>query len=750
MPEGLNMRRSWLGVLLAALTCSSSVAQQKPAVPEAQAPTKSEGTPTKGRPTIGVALEGGGALGEAHIGVLKWFEEHHIPIDYLAGTSMGALVGGMYATGKSADEIDKVVANANWSLLLGGETPYQDLSFRRKEDARDIPNSIEIGLKNGPTLPPGLNSGHQVNLLIDQETLPYSTIRSFDELPIPFRCVSTELLSGKQYVFETGSLSDAMRSSMSIPGVFAPVRIRNQVFVDGGLVDNLPTDVVREMGADVVIAVHLQISPTTEKEIQSAFSILGRSVELVIAQTEIRGMAGADLIVKADVEKFSTSDYQRTADLVAAGYAAAEEKAAVLKPYEMDDAAWVAYLREKESRIRTRIGVPQFVRVVGVGGEELLNLEKYLGPLAGKPVDVKHLDQMLTRLAGVGRYDSITYTMIQDDGQDGLLIRVHEKSYAPPSLRPSFEVDATQTDNVTFTLASRLTFMDVAGYRSEWRTDIQVGETYGIRSELYRPIAPFSKWFFAPIVDASEKAFFVYGRTNPRADYRIDNAQGEFDLGYAFSRFSEIRVGYQIGYTDASLRLGTPDFNSYQGRAGALHMRYILDHTNDAVIPTNGYYFQSNFYYYDTFPHATQSFPLLDMTAQYFQQVFHRDSIFLIANGGTTFDYPHTGVPQFFLGGVGRLTAYGLNELEGNQYFLGRSGYLRKVFTLPQFVGGQVYAVGYAEVGKIYGDPFPAPRLSGDGAAGLLAETAFGPVFIGGSVGDSGHSKWFFQLGRVF
>ena len=745
------MHRSILGALLAALSCSLCLAQDIPSTPAAPPQQKTDAKPNgKGRLTIGVALEGGGALGEAHIGVLKWFEEHHIPIDYLAGTSMGALVGGLYATGKSADQIDAVVTNANWPLLLSGGTPYRDLSFRRKEDARDIPNSIEIGLKNGPALPPGLNSGHEVNLFIDRETLPYSTIKSFDELPIPFRCVSTELVSGKQYVFDSGSLSDAMRSSMSIPGVFAPVRIRNQIFVDGGLVDNLPTDVVRRMGADVVIAVHLQISPPTAKEIQSAFSILGRSVALLIAATEIRGMEGADLIVKADVEKYSTMDYQKTADLVAAGYAAAEEKAALLKPYELNDADWAEYLWEKDSRVRTHVGVPQFVRVVGVGGESLLNLEKFLGPLAGKPVDTQKMDQMLTRLAGVGRYDSITYTMIQDEGQDGLLIRVHEKSYAPPSLRPGFLVDGTQTDNVTYTLQSRLTFMDLAGYRSEWRTDLNFGETYGIRSELYRPFAPFARWFFAPIVDASESTFFVYGRTNPRAIYRLDRVLGEFDVGYAIDRFSEIRVGYGLGFTDAGLRLGSPDFSSFNGRVGAFHMRYILDHTNEAVIPTRGYYLRSNFFYYDTFPNATEAFPLLEATAQYFQPVFKRDSIFLLASGGTTFAYPNTGVPQFFLGGVGRLSAYGLNELEGNQYFLSRFGYLKKVFTLPPFVGKQVYAISYGEIGKMYGDPFPAPRLSGDGAAGLLAETALGPVFIGGSVGDTGHAKWFFQLGRVF
>lgn len=735
------------------LPCFAQEKPQEPQKPEQPLTTKpvspTEKPVPQTRPTIGVALEGGGALGEAHIGVLKWFEDHHIPIDYLAGTSMGGLVGGLYATGKSADQLRQIVQDAKWSLLLGGETPYQDLSFRRKEDSRDIPNSIQVGLKNGATLPPGLNSGHQVNLLIDKETLPYSGIASFDDLPIPFRCVSTEIVSGKAYVFNSGSLSDAMRATMSIPGVFAPVRRDNQIFVDGGMVDNLPTDVVRKMGANVVIGVHLQIAPVAAKEIQSAFAILGRSVELVIAETEIRGMAGADLIVKANVENFTTTDYDKTEQLFNAGYAAAEEKAQVLKAYELDDKAWAEYLREKTARIRSKIDVPQFLKVEGVTGDAALNVQKFMAPVVGKPIDQPYLEQLLTRLTGIGLYDSVTYDIIHEDGKDGLVIFVHEKSYAPPTLRPGVFIDGTQTDDVTFTAGARLTFMDVAGYRSEWRTDFQFGQTYGVATDLYRPFTPLGKWFFDPFLLARQYTFLLYKMSDPRADYRMDDVLGGADIGYAISRFSEFRVGYGEGYKHEFLRLGTPEFASNSGRVGGLHARYTLDHTNDPVIPTRGYYLQSNFSYFDTYPGATEAFPTLTTTVQLFQPV-HQDSIFLIGSGGSTFGYRGTGDPQFFLGGVGRLSAYGLNELLGNQYFVGRVGYLRKIFTLPTFVGKNVYLIGYGEVGKMYDDPFGAPRLSGDGAGGLIADTAFGPIFIGGSAGDTGHHKWFFQLGRVF
>jgi len=217
-------------VLLTASLCSLiAVAQNEP-------------QPAPKRLTIGVALEGGGALGIAHIGVLRWFEQHHIPIDYISGNSMGALVGGMYATGKSPDELERVVKGMDWPLVLGGGTPYPDLSFRRKEDLAAVQSEVVIGFKHGATLPSGFSAGHQINLVIDRETLAYSSVKSFDDLPIPFRCVSTELISGKAHVFSTGPIGLAMRSSMSLPGIFAPIHDGDRIYVDGSLVDNLPTD----------------------------------------------------------------------------------------------------------------------------------------------------------------------------------------------------------------------------------------------------------------------------------------------------------------------------------------------------------------------------------------------------------------------------------------------------------------------------------------------------------------------------
>jgi NTE family protein len=751
MRSFISMSAISLALLLTTVTV---IAQEKPSnpepVPRPVSVTPSAAKPAaSSRPSIGVALEGGGALGLAHIGVLKWFEEHHIPVDYLAGTSMGGLVGGLYSTGKSANDLENIVNQTDWSLLLRGGTPFRDLSFRRKEDAREVPNSIRIGLRNGPALPPGLNTGQQISLLIDRQTLAYSTIRSFDELPIPFRCVATELVSGKAFVFEDGSLSRAMRATMSIPGVFDPVREGNKVFVDGGLVDNLPTDVVRKMGAEVVIAIHLQISSTSAEELQSAFAILGRSVRIKIAETELRGMEGADLVVRADVQDYSTMDYDKSGPLVQRGYEAAQQKARFLKPFALDDAAWAEYMQEKKSRLRSYIGTPQFVKVEGVDPVAQRDIEGYLLPLIGVPVNTEDVDSHLNRLTGLGRYSAATYRMVHEDGRDGLLVIVSEKTYAPPVLLPSFIVDGSEPQDVTFTFGARIVAMDVLGERSELRTDIQFGESYGLQSELYLPFTRMSQWFFQPFLGGQQTTFNIYEKTDPLAVYRLDQVLGGADVGYTFNRFNQISVGYGVGYKGASLRLGQPEFSSYNGRVGALQFRYVRDHTNEPIIPTEGYLLESKFYYYDTSPGATEAFPSLDLYASYFRPLWEKGSMFFIARGGSTFGSQGTGVPQFFLGGPGHLSAYGLNELFGNQYFLGRTGYLRRIFSLPPFVGREVYLYGAGEVGKMYNDP-RAPRLSGDGVVGLIVETLFGPVLIGGSVGDTGHHKWFFQLGRVF
>jgi NTE family protein len=749
------MRGSPQALIFLLLLFSFSAAQETPASqaspvsPSTPATTGKTKPPSKARLKIGVALEGGGALGLAHIGVLQWFEDHHIPIDFLAGTSMGGLVGGLYATGKSPQQLHRLVEAQNWDVILGGGLPYEDLSFRRKEDQVAFPNSILLGLRKGLVLPGGLNAGQQISLLIDRETLAYSGVQSFDDLPTPFRCVATDLVTGKQAVFKDGSLSRAMRATMAIPGLFSPIRDGEHVYVDGGLVGNLPTDVVRDMGADIVIGVHLQTSPAEAEKIQSLFSILGRSIDVVVAGNEIRGLAGADLVVKVELQDFSSLDYTKSKEIIDRGTEAASQKSRLLESYALDDDAWAQYREGRKAHQKSDIPVPQFVKVQGASPVAEENIERFLRSQAGQPIDTNRLEGLLTRLTGIGRYDTAGYQITERNGQQGLLVTMHEKLYAPPTLQLGFEVDGAESNDVDFTLATRLTFLDVAGYRSEWRTDFIFGNTYGVESELYRPFSPASKWFFSPHAGASSSAFKIYRKSDPLAEYRLNGVQIGGDIGYGFSRFSEVRFGYEVGTLAARLRLGTPEFSSLSGRTGASRFRWLYDHTDDPVIPRSGVNAESNFRWYDTSPGQTNSFPVAEARIGYFKPITQPASLFVVAEGGTTFGSTSNGYPQFFLGGSNRLSAYGTNELFGDQFYFFRAGYLHDLLTLPPLAGKKVYAIAAYEFGKMYGFP-NASRFPNDFALGVLAETAVGPLVFGGSVGDSGHRKWFFQLGRVF
>jgi len=349
------------------------------------------------RPKIGLALEGGGALGLAHIGVLKWFEEHHIPVDYVAGTSMGGLVGGFYATGMSPDELKALIESMDWRKILSDRTPYEDLAFRRKEDQRAYPNSLVFGLRNGLNLPAGLNAGHQIGLLIDRVTLPYDQVPSFDSLPVPFRCVATDLVSRKPYVFKDGSLAAALRATMSIPGAFSPVHDGKAVFVDGGLLDNLPTDVVRQMGAEIVIAVHFEIAPPEARNIRSVFTVLDQSVHVVVENNELHSLEQADAVVSVPLAEFHSVDYAKSAQIMQRGYDAANSRARLLEAFALGTVDWQEHRNVREARKQSDVPTPQFIEVEGTNAHEATDVIRYVIRFQGKPLDPAKLDEFLLR-----------------------------------------------------------------------------------------------------------------------------------------------------------------------------------------------------------------------------------------------------------------------------------------------------------------------------------------------------------------
>ena len=739
--------RCCLAIFLSGFVCAHAAFGQESSVPQ----DSSASPRSPGRPTIGLVLEGGGALGLAHAGALRWFEENHIPIDYIAGTSMGGLVGGFYATGMSAAEIEDFIKNTNWTRSLRNELPYQARSFRRKEDQRDYPNDLEFGLKGGINFPSGFNSGQQVGLILDRVALPYSDLKSFDELPTPFRCVATDLVSGEPKIFDSGSLSEALRSTMSLPAIFSPVRRDGHIYVDGGLIENLPVDVAKAMGADIVIAVHLETEPLNPKESLSAFSVLQRSISVVISANELESMKKADILVRVHTEKYTALDFQASKELMDLGYAGTNEKAALLKKLSLNQQDWDQYIEQRKSRQRP-VPIPQFIEVTGTAPVIAQGIERSLADNVGKPVNFHRIDSDLTDVTGLGRFARAGFQLTKRDGQEGLLVRADEKPYAPPTVNPLFIIDGSDYTDVRFSLGARVTFHDIGGFGSELRNDVIAGTSYGASSEYYHPLNWFSHFFVAPRGFATSQPFDIYLDDTRISTYRENILGGGLDFGVAANRFSELRFGYQAGHLSLNRSIGIPGLlTNVSGRQGFTRLRYILDHTDDPTLPRQGYLLQSRFEFYDANPGATEHFPLAELRTGVFHRVRKTNSLFLIASGGSTLGYEKTGIPMFSLGGPQRLAAYGVNELLSNQYFLAQAGYIRRLKELTPLLGNNVYLISDYEIGKSYNPVNQSDsRLPNDFNAAVLVQSFIGPVVFGGSVGDRGHHKFYFQLGRLF
>jgi len=604
------------------------------------------------RPIIGLALSGGGALGLAHVGVLQWLEESHIPVDRLAGTSMGALVGALFATGRNGAEMRQFVKGIRWDEALLSEPSYDQLSYRRKQDRRDFQFAGELGLKHGFKGPNGFDPGHGVGLVLDRMSFAYSTIASFDDLPTPFRCVATDLITGQAVVLHDGSLVQALRASMAIPGVFTPQEFNGKVLVDGGLVDNLPTDVVRQMNADVVIAVDVIAQPPTPGQFESLTGVLNRAVDVMVLDNERRALQLADIVISIDLGKFGISDYDQSEAIINLGYQAAAARAAALRPFALSDADWQAYVAERDARKRAPEKYAERLEVTGAGDEQT-HLEKRLvktlrtvqkGNDREKDTDTEkekekdkktlNLDKLharLTRLVGEGRFDRIGYEGFVQNGVPGLRVAAHEKTYGPPFVDLAVNVDGSGVAAFDASAGARITFMDVAHQGGEWRNDLLFGSSNLAATEFYQPLA-LSRFFVAPYAFASKFARNSFTGTTRVAVFGDERAGGGFDIGYDSGRRSEIRLGYEIFSGRLAPLIGSAGLPTVSGSTGEFRLRYVWDGQDSPTVPSRGLRVVANLSRVLQSPDLAHPISQIDLQTSTFVPLGTKTSLFFIAS----------------------------------------------------------------------------------------------------------------------
>ena len=358
------------------------------------------------RKRIGLALGGGGALGLSEIGTLQWLEEHHIPIDVIAGTSMGCMVSALYSTGRTPEQLKSVMNDKVFGAVFSFSNAYITRSFRRREDARELPNAVTVGLRHGISFRNAVLTDQGLNAFLDRQFLRYDDQTDFNQLPIPLRCLSTDLNDATTVTFARGSIPDAVRASVSLPGVFQPFELNGHEYVDGGVLENLPTATVHGMDADVVLAVSLPLEPVTQGQLGSLLGLLGRSFSVAIEGAERQQRKLADVVIMPDLKGFTTADYLKTDDLAKRGYAAAEANAAALLPYALPDAEWADYITHRNNLRRGPAGPVLRVRVTAPTQSATLAIQRLFAPLVNQPADTRKIEALLDQIRADGRYEA--------------------------------------------------------------------------------------------------------------------------------------------------------------------------------------------------------------------------------------------------------------------------------------------------------------------------------------------------------
>jgi NTE family protein len=705
-------------------------------------------------------LEGGGALGLAHIGVLRWFEENHIPVDRLSGTSMGALIGGLYASGLSASDIQKLAESTVFLNVFTVEVPFEDVNFRRREDRREMPQALTFGLRGGPSLRNALIADGGLNAVLRNNLLAYDrTELSYNALPIPFRCVATDLNTMEPVVFDSGPLPEAIRASLSIPGIFSPVQYRNHYLADGAILDNLPTDIVRQdLHSDVVIGVHLEAAAFSESDVSSIVGVFARAFAAGTARNEQIGKQGADILIDTDTSKFSTGDYGKASQLIQVGYEAAAKNETSLRKYALDDASWEAYQQSRLLRIRPRPSTLEMVKVEGGTEAARQSTKKDFAPLIGQPIDSHEVSRALRQVQGNGTYQASydTYRTtaqsptdrVQAPGpDDGIVVRLSKVRNGPPFLLFGLDTAMSNSNVSRNTTDFRLLNTDLGGYGSELRTDLRFGFLTQLSTEYYR-LLNSSGYFLEPKVGILRQPVYLWQNQVRISEHLEQQAGGGLDFGRTFNRHMQASLEYRAQVVRWHLVSGQDATSAVSGVAQTAVAHFSYDTTRSAALSpagirlnlTAGALFRST---------DSKDAPMAQMQIEKGFRLSDKDSFGFSGEASTYFRRNVTEPLRFTVGGPLRLSASSIDEYRGTDTALFRDGYLRRIANLPSGYGQGLYAGFGYEAASIW-SPERSSILRQDGVLTVIGITPVGALTFGTSVGDAGHRKVFFTYGKLF
>jgi NTE family protein len=701
---------------------------------------------------IGLVLGGGGARGAAHIGVLKELERLRIPIDAIAGTSMGAIVGGLYATGIGAQELEQLVSSLDWTAALTDKPDRADLSFRRKQDDLEFPINFELGLRGTDLLlPKGVIQGQKLDLLLRELTLSASHVKDFDELPIPFRAIASDIVAGEAVIIGEGDLAMAIRASMSVPGVFAPVRVDGKLLVDGGLIGNLPVDVMQEMDVDVIIAVDVEFPLYDADALGSVLAISEQMLTILIRKETLRQidkLTESDFLIQPALGTYSSADFGNIVETIEPGIQAVLEQTDKLQKLSLPEPEWTVYLQQRVLEPKEDDELA-FVRVVHDGKLSPRVLESRLTVHAGDKIDSTALAENANQLYGLQLYEHVGYRLVDEDGATGVEYRAVAKSWGPNFLQFGVSYEDDLDGSTAFNLSTRMTRAGINKLGAEWRTDLQLGTDPALVTEFYQPLSADARFFVAPKLKAHQSNLNTYVLDDATARYRVTESDLSLNIGRELGTIGEFRIGAFRGRGNTRLKVGDPNLPNYNFETGGAFASLRFDSMDNSSFPRKGVLANVRWELSRTSMGADHQFDTLE--GAYSQTWSRGKSSLQLGLSYATTQGVDDQVENFFpLGGFLRLSGLERGEISGPHAALAKLVYYRRVsnttgglFETPVYVGVS------AEAGNVWQSRddigFDTTSLNGSVFVGL--DSYVGPIYLAAGFAEGGQSNFYLFIG---
>ncbi len=748
-------------LLLAGVWATGALAPLQAAEPVTPAGVAGEGShcgvrgPGDTRPRIGLALGGGGARGIAHVRILKQLEALNIPVDCIAGTSAGALVGALYASGSTPEQIEQVVLSTEWLSLFTDTLPRRDRSLRRKADdyAQLAPIGIGLGGEGkAVALAGGVSEGEKLIALFERATGGSRVSGRFDDLPIPFRAVATDINTGQPVVLAEGNLPMAMRASMSLPGIFRPVVIDGHVLLDGGLSNQVPIDVVRAMGADRVIAVDVgtPLKPLDrDASLVDVISQLSGFLTTRSAQAQLDSLGTQDLLISPDLTgKVATGDFDKAPEALRIGQLAAEQATPALRAFAQPPQVYTQLAAQRVQRERP-VGTAriEFVEVDNHTGYADALLLGYLPVRIGEPLDIKGMQAGVLRAYGMGTLASINYEVREREGRTGVFVSAYPKPNGPIYLEAGLSLSNDLEGNHESNLRAGLLFSPLSPYGAEARIALQLGSEPGLTGQYYRPFDLHNRYAFQVGGGFQTRSFNLYDEAGDKiARYRVRRTGGTLALVRNVSNVLALSVGVERYTGNAEVEVGDPTIPRVNFEEGAWIAQATLDDIDSVYFPRDGYLVNAGTYQSSPALGADARFGQLDLDAVAARS-FGRHALQL----GLRYHVTSSGTAPvqnlYRLGGRWRLAGFQHNQLTGQDYALGFTGY---TYELGKLLGRSAQVGGTLEYGNAWQRRSEMSLSDGiwNGSVFLGFDSWIGPLIFGMGFREGGENVLFIELGQ--